>query len=387
MSKEKPNKTNACRILGLVFFVCMLTKANTQGLSTVVWFCGTEFCFENVDIQCNKLESCSEADVSVFLERLEAAGFREVAETSLHHKREAMLCDWAFVRFTHVVAGHFLGPKSNEATLLQFYLLRHAGFGLRLAKTDKQLFLLAASEDELFQRQFVEDAGRKFYLTDTVALNQPLLMFKSPISLGRPLSLAVGQPKLDFEPTEARVLASRHHPETKAEVRTNRNLIAYYAMLPKNAEWYRYKEASLSDEAKTALYPVLREAMKGKDEIMAVNMLLDFVQSALAYLDDRQQFGHERPLFPDETLFYPYSDCDDRAILFACLVEELTSLETLFLKYPNHIAVGVAFSQAVEGDTVEHEGKRYLVCDPTCIGATVGQSPNKHKNNTPIVAP
>ena len=143
----------------------------------------------------------------------------------------------------------------------------------------------------------------------------------------------------------------------------------------------------MSDEAKTALYPVLREAMKGKDEIMAVNMLLDFVQSALAYLDDRQQFGHERPLFPDETLFYPYSDCDDRAILFACLVEELTSLETLFLKYPNHIAVGVAFSQAVEGDTVEHEGKRYLVCDPTCIGATVGQSPNKHKNNTPIVAP
>lgn len=50
----------------------------------------------------------------------------------------------------------------------------------------------------------------------------------------------------------------------------------------------------------------------------ALNFLLHFTQSAFRYQTDGQQFGRERSLFPEETFYYPYSDCEDRAIFFSC---------------------------------------------------------------------
>ena len=107
-------------------------------------------------------------------------------------------------------------------------------------------------------------------------------------------------------------------------------------------------------------------------EQQAVNFLLRFVQTSLKYETDEQQFGEENYLFPEETLFYPYSDCEDRAVLFAWLVRSLLKLDVVGLDYPGHVAAAVNFSEKVTGASINYQGKRYVVTDPTYINAGAG---------------
>ena len=138
--------------------------------------------------------------------------------------------------------------------------------------------------------------------------------------------------------------------------------------------------ASLSEQAKEGLYPVLRKNIEGKSKKDAAGVLLDFVQTAFDYKTDDEQFGVERPLFGDETLYYPFCDCEDRSILYSILVRELLGLDVVLLHYPDHLATAVCFNDNVEGDYMVLNGRRYVVCDPTYIGAGVGEAMSCYKN-------
>ena len=141
----------------------------------------------------------------------------------------------------------------------------------------------------------------------------------------------------------------------------------------------------MSGVLKKSLYPTLRKVLEGKDELKAANMLLNFVQTGFDYQTDSDQFGYERPLYPDETFFYPYCDCEDRSILFSCLVRELLGLDVVLLNYPNHIATAIHFNKDVKGDAVVIDGKTYIISDPTYINASVGSCAPKYKSLTPGV--
>lgn len=119
-----------------------------------------------------------------------------------------------------------------------------------------------------------------------------------------------------------------------------------------------------------------------KDKVTAANILLHFVQTAFKYATDAEQFGSERPLFADETLFYPYSDCEDRAILFSVLAHELLGTDVVLLHYPGHLASAVCFDNDTPGDYLKIDGKRYVVCDPTFINTDVGQAMPQFKQTS-----
>jgi hypothetical protein len=129
----------------------------------------------------------------------------------------------------------------------------------------------------------------------------------------------------------------------------------------------------------------LKLIVADKPETEAANMLLRFVQTAFDYQTDQQQFGIEKPMFIEESLYYPYCDCEDRSILYSYLVEEILGLDVIALDYPGHIAPAVAFSEPVSGDAVYHRGRRYVICDPTYINANIGMSMPMYKGETPGV--
>ena len=103
------------------------------------------------------------------------------------------------------------------------------------------------------------------------------------------------------------------------------------------------------------------------------------MQTAFDYRTDDEQFGQERPLFADETLYYPYSDCEDRAILYAVLVRDLLGLDVVLLHYPGHLATAVCFGDDTPGDYMSIGGRKYIVCDPTYIGAPIGLAMPQYK--------
>jgi len=84
-------------------------------------------------------------------------------------------------------------------------------------------------------------------------------------------------------------------------------------------------------------------------------------------------------LFPEETIYYPYADCENRAILFAWMVKNLTGLEVVGLDWPGHITAAVAFNDNIPGDYMNINGTRYTICDPTYINADIGMMMDNYR--------
>jgi hypothetical protein len=52
----------------------------------------------------------------------------------------------------------------------------------------------------------------------------------------------------------------------------------------------------------------------------------------------------------------------------------LVGLDVVLLDYPSHIATAVLFNEDVMGDYLAVNGRKYIICDPTYIGASIGKS-------------
>ena len=151
----------------------------------------------------------------------------------------------------------------------------------------------------------------------------------------------------------------------------DKSVIAFFEFYPQT-ELGVYFAAPMSNEASGSFLAELKSLIKDKNEVDAVNFLLHFVQYATEYKIDEEQFKREKPFFPEESLHYKYSDCEDRAVLFSYLVKNLVGLKVIGLDYPDHIATAVCFTDNLKGRYVEHNGKKYIICDPTYLGAGVG---------------
>ena len=196
------------------------------------------------------------------------------------------------------------------------------------------------------------------------------------------LSFYVPQlPKLPESLSETRILCSERYADMKVASQVNRNLLDFYSHYPTSVvgnnvctRWAMYADAPLCTPAETHVVNVLKEKLKNSDEQLALNKLLNFVQTAFVYEYDDKVWGGDRAFFGDETLFYPYCDCEDRSILFSKLVREILGLEVLLVYYPGHLATAVHTRTDIPGDYILLNGKRFLVCDPTYVGAPIGKT-------------
>ena len=167
----------------------------------------------------------------------------------------------------------------------------------------------------------------------------------------------------------------------KATTSVNRNLIDFYDGYPSSeiggnlmTRWATYANTPLSPVVQQQFYPALKEQLQGLSAYEAVSRLLNLVQTSLVYEYDDKVWGHDRAFFPEESLFYPYADCEDRSSLFTRLVRDLVGLKTVLIYYPGHLAAAVEFPEPVDGDYLTVDGRRFTICDPTYINAPVGRT-------------
>ena len=99
---------------------------------------------------------------------------------------------------------------------------------------------------------------------------------------------------------------------------------------------------------------------------------------------DEKVWGHDRPFFAEESLYYPYADCEDRAVLFSQLVRDLLDLDVILVynANPGHLYTAVAFNEDVPGDYIMVDNRKFMVCDPTYYGAGVGKTMRRMNNAT-----
>lgn len=120
------------------------------------------------------------------------------------------------------------------------------------------------------------------------------------------------------------------------------------------------------------LYPVWKKILSGLSEKEAVERILNWVQTAFVYEYDDKVWGQDRAFFAEESLYYPFCDCEDRSILFTRLVRDLLDLKCVLVYYPGHLASAVCFNENVNGDYIMFDSSRFIVCDATYIGAPIG---------------
>ena len=333
------------------------------------------------------LPNVSEATVAELWKKLSSEDFDLLLSDCFDLKEDLRLGDWGYIDILRVMSEHFLGAGSNEAVLLQMYILAQSGYKVRLAKSGDKLFLLVPFVIDIYNYQyFLLEDGEKYYILDKDARNQSRSydVYEESFPREKTASLRMtGTPKLGIERGTDKIFQSRRYQDTFAEVATNKNLIDFYNNYPLSGNWSDYVQTSLSEEIKNTLYPALQAQISGKTKLEAANILMNFVQTAFNYKTDQEQFGYERPLFGDETFYYPYSDCEDRSILFAILVRELLGLDVVLLHYPSHLATAVNFgNEDVDGTDLVLDGKKYVVSDPTYINASVGECMPQFKDSS-----
>lgn len=82
----------------------------------------------------------------------------------------------------------------------------------------------------------------------------------------------------------------------------------------------------------------------------------------------------------------PIAICEDRALLFTRIVRDLLGLKCILIYYPGHLASAVCFNQQVTGDYILLNGSKFVVCDPTYIGAPVGLTmPNMDNKSANVI--
>lgn len=315
----------------------------------------------------------------------------DITLSNVLNVRDAMsLCDWGYIEMLQAVSEKQYG-KTNEAVLMQAYLLAQSNYKVRLAYGEGKLYILVASEYSILGMSRYEIDSEYFYPLQC-ELNQ-LKICKAFFENEKAISLQLREEqKLAQDMNSARRLSSKFG--IVANVAVNKNEIEFFENYPSAyfgnktlTRWVVYANTPLSSCVKESLYPTLQKSITGLNERDAVNKILNFVQTAFTYGYDDQVWGSDRAFFALETLHYPYSDCEDRSILFARLVRDLIGLDVVLIYYPGHLATAVAFAQDVNGDYLVYKGRRYTVCDPTYVNAPVGITmPGMNNKEAQVIA-
>jgi hypothetical protein len=137
----------------------------------------------------------------------------------------------------------------------------------------------------------------------------------------------------------------------------------FYANYPV-ADYQLYFNVPMSKETYNSLIPQLKNAVAGMSTRNGIDYLMRFTRYAIRYEDDKEHFGREKRLSPEQTLLYDQSDCEDHSALFFFLVKEIYRLPMLVLTFPAHVTVAVKLDKA-PGTPIMYNGDKYYICEPT----------------------
>ncbi len=344
-------------------------------------FFGTE-CQVRMGEACRfQLETLDNNELADRLQQMMTAPFNHLLNDCLLLRQKLRLCDWAYYQLLCALTDRFYGPDSDEATLALAFLYMQSGYKMRLAQDGIHLYMLVASTHYIYSYSYYIVDNEYFYLLRGKDPKE-MLICEAGFPQERDLSLQISDsPLLAYHPSDVRTVRSRRYADFSFQVAINTNLIDFFNTYPTSTvdddvktRWAMYARTPMADQVRQMLYPPMQQVLAGLSPLEAVERLLNWVQTGFAYGFDSEIWGTDRVFFGEETLFYPYCDCEDRSILLAHLVYDLLGLDVVLVYYPNHIAMAVRFPQAVPGDFLMVRGSRYTICDPTYIGARVGQN-------------
>ena len=333
----------------------------------------------------------SEESVLEFYTRINAGNYQPLIDSLISFRNDHKINDWLYYQLIRKTA-ESISPKANDYnryTLYQWFLLAKSGYDATLGLVKDQLLFYVKSNDQLEDIPFYTIDNNQYMCLNYHDYGK-IDFEKNKIS---PTNIVIAGAEKAFSYKVTQLPDFKLESYKEKEIGFNYKQKAYHFKIMLNPEvanifanypivdFGTYFNIPLSKETYRSLIPPLKENLKGMSEKKGVDYLMKFTRNAFIYEDDNDNFGKEKRLSPEQTLFYDQSDCDDRVALFFYLVKEIYNLPMIALLYPTHITMAVQFDKPV-GKPIIYDGKKYYVCEPTpqLENLKIGQLAPKFQN-------
>lgn len=340
-------------------------------------------------MECAAVEGLKPQAVAAAWRQYEGSGMKKVAETLKGNVRTLGLNDWfAYEMVRECVNEQCPSASAASRVALQHFLLANMGYDVRIADCGGAPCLLFAVRQKVYARSYLVIDGKKYYIYQDNGKEAPEGGSLYTCELPRDAEQGNVMDML-LKGNIGVSGGSSHHctleydgmtVEADVDVRTMEMLRRYPQMDVPN-----YAMSVLDAKLRKGVLEQLKPHIAGLSETAAANKLLHFVQHAFAYATDGDQHGYEKAYFLEENFYYPKNDCEDRAIFYAYLVRNLLGLDVHLIQFPGHECTAVNFREEVSGSGYVYDGKTFTICDPTYIGASIGQCMPDYRGTTPKV--
>ena len=345
-------------------------------------------------IRANKIDP---AGLAAYWDKMSATRIAPTLQVIAQARRDLRLDDWGHVALWQEVAKAIQPDRPVEQNLLLWHFLVKAGVDVRLGYSGPETFLFVAVKQPIYAVSFIKlgkgAAERTYYALLNADRGKGLSTFSTyeanyPAPMQSLNLKGVATAFTKAMPAEKTVKFDFQGRPVQIRFGYDRRLVQYMAGFPQ-MDFDLYFATQASPSARDPLLQALRQRMQGLSQEESVNFLLAFVQKGFDYKTDQDQFGYEKYFFVEEALYYPYSDCEDRSALFSWLVRELLGLKTVGLHYPGHMTTGVALrggNANTNGNwsSIDWQGERYVIADPTYINASIGMAMPSYANIKPL---
>lgn len=363
------------------------TPASTKGEKIKLTFLGHEILlYTNIDRKFILNQNITQSNLQNSFDVLAKSDYENLTSDLAKIKKSLHLNDWAYVQLIGQLSNSFIPASKDSANLLSWFLLLKSGIKSRIALANNEIYLLMPTQQPLYGVTYFKFDNEKFYIISKhTNIAKKLYSYNGTYPKKLPKSNMIGISSiimgtaLDYREISFNYGGSQFD----LSVPINQHAIDFLATYPQ-MDIEHYFNVVISQETQQALLSQLKPMITQLNSRDAVNFLLRLVQTGFDYKTDQVQFGVENYLFLEETIFYPSSDCEDRSIIFAWLVEHLLGIDVIGLDFPGHIATAVELDNP-SGEVVENAGKLFTIADPTYVNASVGRKMPQFKNITPKV--
>lgn len=351
-------------------------------------FYGMEFGLPKVNFEIeNKIVNLS--DFAVQWKKLESQNVGKKLVPGIQAvQKSSGLSDYLVFEMIMAYADHKF-PEANDAAKMAFahYILCQMEFGARLAvSVEGDPYMLLPFEEPVYGCGAV-NLDRRYYVFS--APGRPFVKrsgFYTPdlptdASFGKSLGLRLAELRLPMNPYHF----SFEHAGLKIEGDMNQNIIPMLYRYPQ-MHTKGFAESTITPELRDEVVRQVKDQLKDQDPLKAADKLLALLQYGFSYKTDDNYHGFEKPYFFEEILFYPHSDCEDRAIFYSYLLWNALGIETDLIAYPNHEATAIKAEKVWGGFEHYKKGQdKFFISDPTFQGAPTGSCMPQCKDVLPTI--
>ena len=326
----------------------------------------------------------NQAGIANFFTTLASSDYGVTLEAIKSYKKRLALNDWGVYLLIKKLSNHYFKDE-NEAKIYRWFLFNKLSYDVKIALSEnKNIYLLFYTKNIVYSTPRYHFGTKYYYIFSQYNRHNIAQIYtyeKNYPNAHKAFDFTLATlPNLQKKIEKKELKFNEYGVTYNFTIHYNKNMIAFMKSYPQ-VDYKIYFDAPMEDETYRDIVFGIKKYTDGKKISAAMNFVLRFVQKAFRYERDEEQFGAEKVMFAEETLYYNASDCEDRAILFAYLIKKIFGVRVLGVKYPNHMTTALFIP--LNGDVLYYGKRRYVLADPTYINANIGQEMPKYRSIQP----